>query len=298
MLRGPEPVRVISAVAFYLLAPALLFRATAKIDAHHLPWQTLAAFFIPVMLWLLLNYGLQKLMAKPNSAAEIPAVRALSLSFGNNVQVGLPLIASLFGDTGLSLHVAIISLHAILLMGTGTLLIELDIARQQYHANQQSLSKTLQQTLRNIIIHPIILPVMSGFAFNLTGLHLPQPLDETLQLMGSGTVPLCLLLIGLSLAHHGVKGSVKPALMISAGKMIGMPLLVFLSAHYLLHLEGVQLAVVTLGAALPCGSNTLMFSQRYQTLEAETSAAIVMSTVGFAVMAPLWLMVLGRFAAS
>ncbi|TXI91418.1 MAG: AEC family transporter [Burkholderiaceae bacterium] len=294
MLRGPEPVRVISAVAFYLLAPALLFRATAKIDAHHLPWQTLTAFFVPVMAWLLFNYGLQKFMAKADDAAEKPAVRALSLSFGNNVQVGLPLIASLFGDTGLSLHVAIISLHAILLMGTGTLLIELDIARRQHHAQQQSLAKTLQQTLRNIIIRPIVLPVMSGFAFNLTGLSLPQPLDETLQLMGSGTVPLCLLLIGLSLAHHGVKGSVLPATLISAGKMIGMPLCVYLTARYGLRLEGVQLAVVTLGAALPCGSNTLMFAQRYQTLEAETSAAIVMSTVGFAIMAPLWLLVLSH----
>ncbi|MBC3883187.1 AEC family transporter [Undibacterium sp. LX40W] len=301
MLRGPEPVRVISAVAFYLLAPALLFRATARIDAQHMPWQTLTAFFIPVMIWLLLNYVLQRFLQKKTKGVEIsseevakPAVRALSLSFGNNVQVGLPLIASLYGDMGLSIHVAIISMHALLLMGTGTLLVELDIARQHLNNGQQSLAKTLQQTARNIIIHPIILPVLLGFAFNLTGLTLPQPLDETLQLMGSGTVPLCLLLIGLSLAHHGIKGSVKPAMLISIGKMCLMPLAVFLTARFGLHLSGVQLAVVTLGAALPCGSNTLLFAQRYQTLEAETSAAIVMSTVGFALMAPLWLMVLGN----
>ena len=49
---------------------------------------------------------------------------------------------------------------------------------------------------------------------------------KPLQLMGSGTVPLRLLLIGFIAGfHHGVKGSVLPATLISAGKMIGMPLL-------------------------------------------------------------------------
>ena len=33
-------------------------------------------------------------------------------------------------------------------------------------------------------------------------------------------------------------------------------------------------------AALPVGSNALIFSQRYGTLQAETSAAIVFSTLG------------------
>jgi predicted permease len=37
------------------------------------------------------------------------------------------------------------------------------------------------------------------------------------------------------------------------------------------------------------GSNALMFAQRYRTDEAEATAAIVVSTLGFAATAPLWL---------
>lgn len=294
-LRGPEPVRVISAVAFYLLAPALLFRATARIDLQHMPWRTLLAFFVPVLSWLLLVYLVQRLLRRAGDPAPArPVVRALTASFGNNVQVGLPLIASLYGDAGLAIHVATISLHALLLLGLGTILVELDIARQRQTASTGGkLAATLRQTVRNIVIHPVILPVLLGFAFNLCGFNLPQPLDEALQLMGSGVVPLCLLLIGLSLAHHGVQGAVSPALWLSAGKMLVMPLGVWLTARFALHLSGIPLAVITLGAALPCGSNTLLFAQRYQTAEAETSAAIVVSTVAFALVAPVWLTVLG-----
>ena len=45
-------------------------------------------------------------------------------------------------------------------------------------------------------------------------------------------------------------------------------------------------------AALPVGSNALIFSQRYGTLQAETSTAIVFSTLGFVATAPLWLAIL------
>ena len=57
-------------------------------------------------------------------------------------------------------------------------------------------------------------------------------------------------------------------------------------------LHGLPLAVVVMAAALPTGSNALLFAQRYATLEAEATAAIVLSTFGFVFTAPAWLLVL------
>ena len=53
------------------------------------------------------------------------------------------------------------------------------------------------------------------------------------------------------------------------------------------------LAVVVLCAALPIGSNALIFAQRYRTLVAETTVATALSTLAFVATAPLWLLVLG-----
>ncbi len=47
LMAGPEPVKAISTLAFYLLIPALLFRSMATADLAHLPWATLVAFFVP-----------------------------------------------------------------------------------------------------------------------------------------------------------------------------------------------------------------------------------------------------------
>jgi predicted permease len=58
------------------------------------------------------------------------------------------------------------------------------------------------------------------------------------------------------------------------------------------HLDGLPLSVLVMAAALPVGSNALLFAQRYRTLEGEASAVIVLSTAGFALTAPLWLSVL------
>ena len=58
------------------------------------------------------------------------------------------------------------------------------------------------------------------------------------------------------------------------------------------------LAVVVMMAALPTGSNALIFAQRYDTL-AQATTAIVFSTLAFAATATLWLGVLawlGRHA--
>ena len=60
-------------------------------------------------------------------------------------------------------------------------------------------------------------------------------------------------------------------------------------------MSGQALAVVVLMAALPVGSNALMFAQRYRTDEAAATAAIVISTVAFAFTAPLWLAALAHF---
>ena len=44
--------------------------------------------------------------------AAAPATRAIAASYGNAVQLGIPMAAALFGETGLALHIALVSLHA------------------------------------------------------------------------------------------------------------------------------------------------------------------------------------------
>jgi malonate transporter len=286
--RGADPARTLANAAFYIFVPALLFRTTARIDLGAMPWGILAAFFVPVLALLLAVYVWQRRMRAQPAAA--PATRAISASFGNSVQLGIPLAAALFGEVGLGLHVTVVSLHALVLLTVLTALVELDLARER--AGGARLTETLRSTLRNTLVHPVVLPVLAGMVWNATGLGLPPVVDEVLELLGSAVVPLCVVLIGMSLAYYGVRGGVRVATVLALVKLLLLPAIVLAVAYGAFGLRGLPLEVIVMMAALPVGSNALIFAQRYNALEAETTATIVFSTLGFAITAPLWLALL------
>lgn len=285
---GSDPALVISNTAFYLFVPALLFRTLVRQDLSALPWRMLAAYFVPALVYTLAVY-LWHRRARPASAAA-PATRTVAAVYGNAVQLGIPLAAALFGEDGLALHIALVSVHGLVLLTLLTVLVEADLARHDHTATRWD---TLLSTVRNTLIHPVVLPILLGLVWNLTGLGLHPVVDQTLQGLGSAVVPVCLVLIGVSLATYGVRGGLRGAVGVSVLKLLVLPALVLSVAYGVFGLRGTPLSVLVMMAALPVGSNALIFAQRYATLQAEATVAIVVSTVAFMASAALWLALLG-----
>ncbi len=288
-----DPARVLSNIAFYVFIPALLFRTTARLDFASMPWRSIVAFFVPVLSVMLAVYAWQRLRGSASVAPAVPTARAISVAFGNTVQLGIPLVAALYGEAGLAVHIPLISLHALIILTILTLLVELDLAHAAGLAGAGgSLAATLLTTARNTLIHPVVLPVLAGLAWHLVGAPLPTLIDELLLTLSTAVVPVCLVLIGVSLSQYGIKGHLRGALAVTFGKLFVLPASVLVVAHWGFGLSGVTLAVLVMAAALPVGSNALLFAQRYATLEAEATAAIVASTVAFVGTAAFWLGVL------
>lgn len=286
---GGDPARVLANAAFGIFVPALLFRTTARLDTSTLPWAFLFAFFVPVLVVVALIYGFERWRRKPGEAVTAPSVKAITAGFGNTLQVGVPVAAGVFGEQGLAIHIAVVSLHALTILTLLTALVELDVARGR---SSRSFRSTLVQTVRNTVIHPVVLPVLAGLAWNATGWPLPAVLDDVLQSLGTAVVPLCLTLIGMSLAYYGWPRSWRGITGLVLAKLLLIPAVVFVIAHWGLGLNGLPLAVIVMLAALPTGSNALIFAQRYRTMEAEVTAATVLSTVLYVATAPLWLALL------
>lgn len=288
-----DPARILGNAAFYIFVPALLFRTTSRIDFSVMPWRTLAVFFAPVLLMMLSLYTVLRMRLKAGQPVASPSVRAITASFGNTVQMGIPMAAAMFGEAGLPIHVAIVSLHALTLLTVLTALVETDLARDRVRQGlaEARLGRMLLTTLKNTVIHPVVLPILAGLLWNASGLPMPSLVDETLVQLGQAVVPLCLVLIGLSLAYHGLQGALKAAVLLSLLKLVLLPLVVLLAGRLLFGLSGLPLAVVVMAAALPVGNNALIFAQRYRTLEGEATATAVLSTFAFALTAPLWLWV-------
>lgn len=284
-----DPARVLANAAFFIFVPALLFRTTARLDTSTLPWAFLFAFFVPVLVVVAGIYAFERWRLKPGEAATVPSVKAITAGFGNTLQVGVPVAAGVFGERGLAIHIAVVSLHSLTILTLLTALVELDVARGR---QSRSFRSTLMQTVRNTVIHPVVLPVLAGLTWNATGWPIPAVFDEVLQNLGTAVVPLCLTLIGMSLAYYGWPTSWRGLSGLVSGKLLLIPAVVFGIAHWGLGLKGLPLAVIVMLAALPTGSNALIFAQRYRTMEAEVTAATVLSTVLYVATAPLWLALL------
>lgn len=284
-----DPARVLANAAFFIFVPALLFRTTARLDTSTLPWAFLFAFFVPVLVVVAGIYAFERWRLKPGEAATVPSVKAITAGFGNTLQVGVPVAAGVFGEQGLAIHIAVVSLHSLTILTLLTALVELDVARGR---QSRSFRSTLMQTVRNTVIHPVVLPVLAGLTWNATGWPIPAVFDEVLQNLGTAVVPLCLTLIGMSLAYYGWPTSWRGLSGLVSGKLLLIPAVVFGIAHWGLGLKGLPLAVIVMLAALPTGSNALIFAQRYRTMEAEVTAATVLSTVLYVATAPVWLALL------
>jgi predicted permease len=305
---GPHAAAVLGAAAFGLFTPALLFRTTAHIALGRLPWATIVAYYGPTVSVLLAVYAWHRVRRPAEPVA--PTVRALELSFSNTVQLGVPVVTALFGAAGLGIHIALASLQSLVLLTTSTVLAEVDLARSRNargtdtavpanpdgppESRRRTVLATVTATARRALVHPVVLPVLCGLGYNATGLPVPGPVDDVLRTLGQAVVPVSLVTIGLTLAQHGIAGTAFHAFGVSLGKLLVQPALVLAFAYWGLGLRGLPLTIAVLCAALPIGSNVLLFAQRYETLQAEATSAIVTSTVTFLVTGTLWLLLLAH----
>lgn len=300
-----EGPRLLGNLAFTVLVPALLFRTTARLDLHAFPWRAVLGYYLPAVALLGVVYSACRWAARPGRGLAVaagdparvrPAARAALMTFGNGAQVGLPVVAAVFGETGLGLYVALICLHAAVLLTIPTLLGELDLARGKPRGpGAAGIGSLVGATARKCLVHPVVLPVLAGVLWNIAGAGLPGFLDEMLGLLAGAVSPVCLMLIGLSLAGHGLAGNHRVALAAAGVKLVALPAAVWLFAHGILEIRDTPLRVMVLMAGLPTGANALLFAQRYRVDEGVATATIVVSTIGFAFTAPAWLLLLGRW---
>ncbi|MDH0493959.1 AEC family transporter [Comamonas aquatica] len=283
----PAAVKDLTNLVFYTLTPALLFRTMASVKLGELDFSPILVYFLAVGLVFvgtMLVYGFNTLAA----------ARALAHTFSNNVMIGIPLVGLVYGQEGLVTLLTLISVHALVLLGSGTVVFELAQARQfSSEGRPQGLARTLGQAIKNSVIHPIPLPIIAGLLYAQTGWGIPGVVDKPLQLLGSALGPMALLLVGITLAYSKLGSMIRPAMRIAVVKTVVHPIL-FLGVAWLLGLRGIPMAAMALAAGLPVGANVYIFSQRYGVAQEEVTACIALSTGLSLFTLPVVLLVLER----
>jgi predicted permease len=265
---GADDVRRVTRFTFLVFVPPQLFLAMARTDFATLEPGVPLAYFIAAFAVFFATFAWRRRSVAPLRAA----VEGLAASFSNTVMIGIPLVRIGWDETALAMLLSIVALHSLLLLSTATLVFELATARGHPLA-------AVGRGLRAAVMHPVILPILVGAAWSALGVPLPGPLDATLGLLAAAASPLCLVLLGASLGRDGLRTALRPALALSAAKLLALPAAAAAVGALALGLPPLALTVVVLTAALPIGANVFLFAQHYDTATAPVAAAVVWSTL-------------------
>jgi hypothetical protein len=266
-------VKDLSNLVFLLLIPALLFRTMSSVRFEQLDLRPIAAYFPAALLLLALSIVWRGFNRRS-------VVMALAGTFSNMVMIGITLVELAYGKAGLVTLLTLVSVHALILLTVGSVVLELTVAREARHegGRQVHIGQTAWSAVKGALIHPIPLPILCGLLYAQTGWGLPMVVDKPLQLLGNAFGPISLVLVGVTLAKTPLGHHLRAAALIVVSKNLVLPVLVGLSA-WAMGITGLPLTVLVVAGALPIGANVFLFAQRYEVAQDLTTASMGLSTV-------------------
>ena len=280
--------RGISLFVFNVAIPALLFKTVATMGPQQAaPWELWIAFFGGLAATWVAAAMVSR--AVPSLNVSGGAAASMAAGFGNLALLGTPLALSHFGQQVAIPLGMILSVHAPILWFTAMLHRALFQTQASF-----SIARTARDLLRNLATNAIVLSLIAGSLWRVTGLGIHPVPGAMLDMLADASVPTALFALGVSLAGYSLKGSWSGMFTLIALKMVLMPVLVFLMVRYVVSIPPLWAQVAVLFAAMPTGANAFLFSQRNEEAVAAVSGAITLGTALAAISASLLLYLMDR----
>jgi len=263
--RKAEP-QVVSDIIIYLSIPALFFNS---FYSHDLILKELPGTFLTITMVMgataLLIYLLKQVWPLPRM------LYATSL-FMNSSFVGFPVMLLAYGQEGLNRAIIYDFFNGILIFTLGI-----------YIASGRKDRFELFKV-------PFFYASILGLGLNLMNVELPAILLTSIQMLGSITIPLALLMLGFRLGMTRIRSLALPALSTVLRMVLGAVLAFGLVRFFKIGPEFGKALIVM--SALPSAFMGLVLAEKYKTEEDFTASAIALSTLFAVIFIPILLWIL------
>jgi malate permease and related proteins len=272
----------ITTVVINLFAPALLFAAAASAQVNT---NLLSVPLLVASGMLLTGVPLYWVLFRSRIGAALPSGTRAGLllcgTFGNVLFMGYPLLTHLYGEAG-GRYAAFADMAATTpLLWSAGVWIAVRLGKQTEDAGHP---------LKQLLTLP---PVWAFFVGVLVGL-MPinsQPLIHAAHFIGQPTVPVMLLMLGLSIPWNRLAPST-PVMVTVAFKLLLLPLAAFLLSRGLFEpVSNAQRAAV-LEAGVPTMLMAVGLADRYRLDVEKVALTVAWSTVLFLLSLPMWLLLI------
>ncbi|PIE54103.1 MAG: transporter [Dethiosulfovibrio peptidovorans] len=268
---------------YWVVLPAILFRATVTVDPIHFTnFAFMAALYGPFLILPVFAWGLARLRGFPR---ERLAVSVLVSVRGNNVFLGLPVITVALGEAGLVWYAVYMALALVVYQ-------LISIVSVQIALSGSVSLRTLTGALKKLMINPLVLACVAGVIGAFIGFRLPSWLDQSLCILGHTGSGVALVGLGASLKLGNLLSSLGRVWNDLLVRLILSPLLTW-GALSLFSLDPMLVRTSVLMAAMPAAVDNFVLAQGMGMDHEAAGEIIVASTVWFVATTAFWLYLLG-----
>ena len=206
--------------------------------------------------------------------------------FSNSVLLGLPITERAYGTDALTGNFAIIALHSPFCYGLGITAMEITRNRGK------SPFEMARGVTRAMFSNALVLAILLGFAFNLSGLTLPGVVADGLDLVIRAALPTALFALGGVLIQYKPEGDLRTIAMVCFIVLLMHPALVwFIGQSLSVPTDAFRSGVIT--AAMAPGFNAYIFANMYGRARRVAASAVLLATLGSIITVWFWLLLLG-----
>lgn len=211
---------------------------------------------------------------------ERKKIMKFSAIYPNCGFMGFPVLEGLFGRTGVLYGSIIVAVFNLFVWTNGVAIFS-------------SKGKLDKESVKKIALNPGIIAVVLGIVLFMFSVRLPGPVAEAVDLVGSMTIPLSMLIVGATVADCNFRELFKgwDLYYISAIRLILLPL----AAFAVLKMTGfpqMPMTVCVLLTAMPVAATTTIFAEMYDGDSRFASRVVAFTTLASIVTLPLMMLLI------
>lgn len=211
---------------------------------------------------------------------EIKKIMKFTAVYSNCGFMGFPVLESLFGRTGILYGSIYVAVFNIFLWTNGMAIFS-------------SSEKLNRDSIKKIVLNPGIITVLIGIVLFMLSIRLPGPVAEAVDLVGSMTIPLSMLIVGATVAGSRFKELFRgwDIYYITAVRLVLMPLIAF-AALKILGFPEMLMTICVLLIAMPAAATTTIFAELYDSDSVFASRVVVFTTLASIATLPLMMLLI------
>ena len=264
-------------IVIYIILPCSIFSSFHKGISPETVRQCfvvlLAAFGLQILYFVLNKLIYIKFSPERRIVAQYATI------VNNASFIGLPLLESVYGETGL-LYGSIILIPMRIFMWTAGLSLFTKAEKKQ--------------RIKVVATHPCIWAVILGFGYLFAPFELPSILSGLINAVGNCNFALSMIIIGSILSDVDLKLLLdKDCLYYSMFRLIIIPA-IFFGALTLLRINPLTTGTLVLSSAMPAAATTAMLADKYGKDAAFASKTVFTSTILSMITLPIMSQILTR----